>query len=110
VLTELYESRDAAFLDYIRQHQGSFKPLLGLIEKWKKDARPWARKMKVEFVLAGQFPGDIRVVFKRLFKQASADRDHELMGVFLLTLDRSIRRKRGGRYRFSPGLVENAPD
>jgi hypothetical protein len=108
VLAELYDSGDAAFLDLILQHRGSFKPLLGLVEKWKKDQRPWARRLKIQFVFSGEWQGDRRVVFKRLFKQAWADGDHELMGVFLVALDRIIRRKRMKRYRFSAGVIETA--
>jgi hypothetical protein len=108
VLAELYDSGDAAFLDLILQHRGSFKPLLGLIEKWKKDPRPWARRLKIQFVFSGQWQGDRRVVFKRLFKQAWADGDHELMGVFLVALDRCIRRKRVKRYAYSAGVIETS--
>jgi hypothetical protein len=38
------------------------------------------------------------LTFKRLFKQAWHDNDHELMAAFLVRLDRSIRRSRSTRY------------
>jgi hypothetical protein len=106
VLAELYDSGDASFLDRIAEHTGSFKPLLGLIEKWKKDSRPWARRLKFDFVLRKKLTWDNRVVFKRLFKQAWADRDHELMGAFMVVLDRSIRRVRVKHHRYVNRTVE----
>jgi hypothetical protein len=106
VLAELYDSGDARFLALILQHSGNFKPFLGLIEKWKKDSRPWARKLKLDFLLGGKSPWESRVVFKRLFKQACADRDHELVGAFMVALDCSIRRKRMKRCRYERGVVQ----
>jgi hypothetical protein len=108
VVAELYDSGDASFLDSILQYRGNFKPIIGLIERWKKDSRPWARRLKIDFVLGKQLNWDCRVVFKRLFKQAWADRDHELVGACMVTLDRLLRRKRKTRYRFSRNLVETS--
>jgi hypothetical protein len=108
VVAELYDSSDDSILDIIHDQRGDLKPLLGLIERWKKDSRPWARRLKFEFLLGGKSPWESRVVLKRLFKQAWIDGDHELMGAFLVVLDRSIRRKRAKRYRFSPGVVETS--
>jgi len=106
ILAELYDSGDASFLDLLLQQRGNLKPLLGLIEKWKKDARPWARRLKIQFLFGGKSSWESRVVFKRLFKQAWADHDHELMGAFMVSLDCSIRRKRRKRTRFSSGVIE----
>jgi hypothetical protein len=106
VLAELYDSGNASFLDLLLKHQGSFKPYLALIERWKKDSRPWARRLKIEFALDGIVSSDGRVIFKRLFKQAWADRDHELMGAFMIRLDRALRRKRARRYRWVQRTVE----
>ena len=106
LLAELYDSQDASFVDVILKHRGSFKPLIGLIEKWKKDQRPWARQLKIDFVLRRDLHSDTRIVFKRLLKQAWADRDHLLMGAFLVSTDRMLRRKRATRYRFETGVVE----
>src|SRR5437763_17014185 len=75
IVAELYEAGDAAFLDPITRHRGSLKPLLPLIEKWKKDRRPWARQLKLAFARDGALTSDNRVVFKRLFKQAWHDGD-----------------------------------
>src|SRR5687768_117467 len=79
ILAELYESGDGSFVELLIEHRGSFKPLLGLIERWKKDPSPHARRMKLAFALATPVSFDHRLPFKRLFKQAWHDRDHELM-------------------------------
>lgn len=98
ILAELYEAGDAAFLDRIVRHRGSFKPLLPLIEKWKKDPRPWARQMRLAFATGGKLTTDNRVVFKRLFKQAWHAADHELMGAFMHRVDGFLRRRRARQY------------
>jgi hypothetical protein len=49
VLAELYDSGDASCLKLLLEQSGNLRPLLGLIERWKKDARPWARRLKLEF-------------------------------------------------------------
>lgn len=105
VLAELYDSGDASFVDVILQHRGSFKPLIGLVERWKKDNRPWARQLKIDFLLRRELPYDSRVVFKRLFKQAWADRDHAVMGACMVATDRMLRRRRTRRHQFLQGVV-----
>lgn len=105
VLAELYDADDGAFLDRLLQHRGNFKPYLGLIERWKKDPRPWARRLKIEFATRENLHTDARIIFKRLFKQAWADRDHELMAAFMVTLDTQLRRKRATQYRFLQGVI-----
>ena len=100
IVAELYEAGDAAFLQRLVEHRGSFKPLLPLVEKWKKDPRPWARQLRLAFAQDGKLTADNRVVFKRLFKQAWHDADHELMGAFMARVDGFVRRRRAKRYVF----------
>lgn len=106
ILAELYESSDRAFLQQILDYNGNLKPVIGIVEKWKKDNRPFARQLKFDFIASQRVKASHRVIFKRLFKQAWADRDHELMAAFLARLDTMLRRKRRMRYRFSSGLIE----
>lgn len=106
VLAELYDSSDPSFLDRLLEYRGNFKPLLGLIERWKKDRRSWARRQKLEYILRRGRPYDSRVIFKRFFKHAWAENDHEIMSAFLVACDRLVRRKRAKRYQFLQGLVE----
>lgn len=98
ILAELYEAGDAAFLEHLLKHRGNFKPLVPLVEKWKKDPRPWARNLKIAFAADAALTTHHRVVFKRLFKQAWHDADHELMGAFLARTDGFVRRRRAKRY------------
>jgi hypothetical protein len=107
ILAELYEAGDDSFLDKMNRHRGSFKPLLPLIEKWKKDHRPWARQMRLRFASEGQLTRDNRVVFKRLFKQAWHDNDHELMGAFMHRVDGMMRRRRAKKYFFENRQVHS---
>lgn len=106
IFTELYESGDGGFVDQILQARGNFQPLVPLVERWKKDSRPWARRLKLSFALDPRLNRQHRVVFKRLFKQAWHDRDHELMGAFMVTLDRALRRRRAKRFRYENRVVE----
>jgi hypothetical protein len=98
ILAELYEAGDATFLEHLINHRGSFKPLLPIIEKWKKDPRPWARGLRITFAQERRLTLQNRVVFKRLFKQGWHDRDHELMGAFMVRVDGFVRRQRAKRY------------
>ena len=46
------------------------------------------------------------IVIKRLFKHAEAQRDHELMGQFLVTCDRMVRRELSARCHFDASTNE----
>jgi hypothetical protein len=100
ILAELYEAGDQQFVQRLIEHRGSFKPLLGIIEKWKKDKTARARQMKIAFITSDALSDDHRVIFKRLFKQAWHDGDDELMAVFMVVLDRWIRRKRSQQFYY----------
>jgi hypothetical protein len=104
VLAELYDSGDAAFLRPLLAYRGNLAPYQSLIERWKRDRSNWARRTRMDFALRRDDAP--RLIFKRLFKQAWHDADHELMGAFMLACDRMIRRKRRMSYRFSARLVE----
>ena len=107
IFAELCESGDgAAFVERVVQHRGDFKALRSLIERWKKDPRPAARAAKLAFTLDPRLAPNHRLVFKRLFKQAWHDRDHELMGAFLVRLDRAVRRRRRRRYEYVGRTLE----
>jgi hypothetical protein len=106
VIAELYDSADDSFLNVVLDYSDNFKPILSLIERWKKDTRPWARKLKFEFLFGKKSPWQCRPVFKRLFKQAWVDRDHELMGAFMVALDCCIRRQRRTRHRYVQRTLE----
>ncbi len=99
LVDDSFAAEDDQFLDRIRS-VNSLKYLAGLADRWKKDPRPWAREQIFKYLeLPLDRPGHHPLV-KRLFKQAEANRDHELMGAFLVAFDRLIRRRRRTRYRY----------
>lgn len=106
VLAELYDSADGRFLEEISKVPENAKAFVGVIERWKKDTRPWARRLRIEYVKQNWPRESPRLIYKRLFKQAWHDADHELMAAFLVQFDRMIRRKRSKRYRWDAGAVE----
>jgi hypothetical protein len=74
--------------------------LASLADRWKKDPRPWARRQIFEYLaLPLNRPGHHPLV-RRLFKQAEANHDHELLASFLVAFDRLVRRQRRTRYRY----------
>lgn len=96
---ESFANQDEQFVERVRQ-VNSLKYLAGLADRWKKDPRPWARQQIFHYLaLPLDRPGHHPLV-KRLFKQAEAGRDHELMAAFLAAFDRLIRRQRRVRYRY----------
>lgn len=108
ILAELYESGDGSFVEKIIEYRGNFKPLIGVIERWKKDNSPGSRQMKLAFIRDERLTDGHRLVFKRLFKQAWHDRDHELMAAFMVRLDRSLRRHRRTRYQYINRTIETS--
>jgi len=76
------------------------KAVVSLVERWQKDFRPWAREQMLAF-LDGSLDGPVdRLIVKRLFKRAEADRDDALMGAFMACFDRLARRREHTRYRY----------
>jgi len=93
VVEEYFSTQDPRFLDAVREHVTG-PALAALAERWKKDARPWARAQLFAYL---DRPLDARghhVLVKRAFKHAEETRDDELMAAFLVAFDRSARRVR----------------
>jgi hypothetical protein len=101
LVDESFASQDDAFLERLRQ-VSSTKYLAGLADRWKKDPRPWAREQIFAYLDQPMDRPGHHPLVKRLFKQAESNRDHELMGAFLVAFDRLIRRKRSTRFRYDP--------
>jgi hypothetical protein len=70
------------------------KALASLADKWKNDPRPWAREMMRQYVAMPFDHVGHQVVVKRLFKQAEARGDDEMMALFAVAFDRLVRRRR----------------
>lgn len=99
LVDESFATADDRFVELVRQVE-SAPYLAGLADRWKKDPRPWARQQILNYLaLPLDRPGHHPLV-KRLFKQAEANRDDELMAVFMVAFDRLVRRKRRMRYHW----------
>jgi hypothetical protein len=95
-----FAAEDDRFIDLVRSVTTP-KYLAALADRWKKDPRPWARRQVFNYLAlpldrAGHHP-----VVKRLFKQAEASNDHELMAAFLVAFDRLVRRVRWLRTHYN---------
>ncbi len=93
VLEEYFNTQNQYFLSVLRSVKSS-KFLKAFSERWKQDPRPWAREQLIQylgmpFTVMGHHP-----LVKNLFKHAEARQDDELMGLFMLAFDRTIRRER----------------
>jgi hypothetical protein len=104
LLEELFEARDPEFFNYLLSLGPDAKRFVGFAEKFKKDSSPFARKQKLQFARHTSFTKDHRLVFKRLFKHAIAQQDHELVATFMVTLDRMIRRRRRRTYTYDRSI------
>jgi hypothetical protein len=97
---EAFATQDDQFVERVRL-VASPKYLAGLADRWKRDARPWAREQIFRYLaLPMDRPGHHPLV-KRLFKQAEANRDDELMAEFVVAFDRLVRRERRMRYHYN---------
>jgi hypothetical protein len=101
LVDESFATAGAEFVELVRS-VSSPKYLAGLADRWKRDPRPWAREQIIHYLsLPMDRPGQHPVV-KRLFKQAEANKDDELMAHFLAAFDRLVRRERKMRYQWDP--------
>ncbi len=99
VVEELFEREEPSFVDVLRTCYDA-GPLQSFADRWRRDPRPWARAQILEYLRRPlNVPGHQPVV-KRLFKQAEAAGDHELMAAFLTAFDCLVRRVRKKRIRY----------
>ena len=97
LVDESFATEDDQFVDRVRMESAP-KYLAALADRWKQDPRSSARQQIFKYLAlpldrAGHHP-----VVKRLFKQAEASRDDELMAAFLVAFDRFVRHQRRARY------------
>jgi hypothetical protein len=98
----LFEKGDAQFLDELRRiHSPDL--LGGFAPKWVGDKRPFARTALLEYLSRPLNCFRHEALVKRLFKLAEKAGDDEVMGAFLVTLDRTVRRERRQRTRTRHG-------
>jgi hypothetical protein len=99
LLEELFQAADDRFLVEF-QRFNSYDFLLKFVDRWVRDARPWARQQIVNYTrLDWNLPGHA-VVVKRLFKHFEQKNDHELLACFMVAFDRLVRRVRVTRYQY----------
>ncbi len=89
---ELFARADASFLQELRSVHAP-EQLGAFAAKWIADKRPFARQALLEYLSLPLNCYRHEPLVKRLFKLAEAAKDDELMGTFLVALDRSIRRE-----------------
>src|SRR5688500_14830602 len=99
ILEEYLAAADERFLPALREFHDP-KKLIPIVEKWKRDHRPWARQQIIKYLdlpfdAAGHEP-----VVKRLFKHSEEKRDDELMAHFAAAFDRLVRRVKRKRFQY----------
>lgn len=93
LIDEYFAQADARFLDAVRQMTAP-RDLAALAERWKKDARPWARAQLFAYLrLPMTVPGH-QVLVKRVLKHAEEAGDDELMAHLMRAFDGLVRRVR----------------
>lgn len=102
LLGEFFASGDPRFLDELLALDEP-RALAALVERWKRDPRPFARAMQLRYV-SGPWPRGHNVVVKRLYKEAERRGDRELLAAFLHRFDLQVRRRRRMRYSWDPEL------
>ncbi len=100
LLDECYSSEDDRFLDEFRKFD-SYDFLLGFVQKWIQDERPWAREQIVQYLQSDLDAPGHEVVVKRLFKHFEQQQEHDMLGHFMVAFDRLVRRKRTTRYQYN---------
>lgn len=91
LLEEYFLAEDARFLDCFRELQSS-KYLASFVDKWIAKNSSWSREQLIIYLFGDlNLPGHEPVV-RRIFKHFAEVKDHEMMGVLMVTFDRSVRR------------------
>jgi hypothetical protein len=95
---ELFARGDAAFVSELRRVHDAER-LGKFAARWLADPRPAARAFLLEYLRLPLNAYRHEALVKRLFKEIEKKADDELMGAFMVALDRSIRRQRRTRTR-----------
>jgi hypothetical protein len=99
LLEELLERGDPTFVDELRKITDADR--LGTFSaKWYGDKRAGSRRLLLEYLNRPMNVPGHEALIKRLFKLAEHAADDEVMGRFLVLLDRSVRRKRRTKSRY----------
>ncbi len=109
LVEECFSRQSEGFLDALRLVTYP-KVLAAFADRWKKDARPWARAQLFAYLEQPlDCPGHQPLV-KRLFKDAEERKDDELMAAFLVAFDTLVRRVRRSRWRWDRATRSSVED
>jgi hypothetical protein len=103
---ELFDSGDLAFVAELRRVHFADR-LAVFAARWHADPRPFARAALFEYLALPLNCYRHEPLVKRLFKLADKAGDDELMGAFLVTFDRTVRRVQTTRSRFKQGAFSS---
>ncbi|MEZ4467740.1 MAG: hypothetical protein R3F43_25680 [bacterium] len=87
-----FEGAHPGFLDAVLA-VGDTGKLRGLARRWVADARPWARRMLLDYIADGCDRPGHRALVKALYKAAEGAALHDVVGAFLVAFDRLAPRK-----------------
>jgi hypothetical protein len=94
----------------VKYRMQQLKTAARIVEKWKRDHRPWAREQLLRYLeKGGLVPFKGRLVVKRFFKHADVNGDDQLMGAFMWFFDRQVRRVRVKRWLWEPDMRGATP-
>lgn len=91
LVDECFSAEDERFVEEFRKIIDP-KKLTHFVERWKKDPRPWARAQILKYLEHPLNAPGHQVVVKRLYKHYEAQKDHGVIGAFLVSFDTSVRR------------------
>src|SRR3954470_8919377 len=92
IVEEAFAAGDDRFCDLFAQLADG-KAATRMVDRWKRDFRPWAREQLHKFFDATKHTGYERLVAKRFFKHAEEKGDDERVGFFMAKFDRLSRRR-----------------
>jgi hypothetical protein len=106
LVEELYDRGDPQFVAELRRITDADR-LGNFAARWYGDQRPEARRLLLTYLNQPLNAFRHEALIKRLFKQAEAAGDTEVMGHFLVLFDRSVRRRKARGHRSASEVVES---
>jgi len=93
LLDECFAAADDRFLsEWIKFRSPEI--IAAYVQQWVADSRPWARQQMINYLAMDlNFPGH-ELFVKRAYRHFESVRDHEMLGHFMVTFDRLVRRSR----------------
>ena len=93
LLDECFAAGDDRFLaEWIKFRSPEI--ITAYVQQWVADSRPWARQQMINYLAMDlNFPGH-ELFVKRAYRHFESVRDNEMLGHFMVTFDRLVRRSR----------------